>query len=144
MYASGKVGCLKDSDFVTLHVPAIPQTFHMINKKNIKLMKKGSYLINTARGAVVETEAIVLALNNKILMGAALDVTEDENMLESMSVVMSKKITKDDLQEVLSFHMLRDRDDVIFTPHNAFNTKEAIGRIVGTTVENIRLFVENK
>ncbi|MDD3002522.1 MAG: NAD(P)-dependent oxidoreductase [Candidatus Shapirobacteria bacterium] len=134
--------CLKESDIVTLHVPSIPETFHLINKKNIKLMKKGSYLINTSRGPVVETEAIVYGLNNKTLAGAALDVTEDEAMVESMSVVMSKKITKDELQDVLSFHLLRDRDDVIFTPHNAFNTKEAIGRIVGTTIENIKKFVE--
>jgi D-lactate dehydrogenase len=61
-----------------------------------------------------------------------------------MSVVMSKKISKDNLQEVLSFHMLRDRDDVIFTPHNAFNTKEAIERIIKTTVDNIRSFCDNK
>ncbi|MFA5532594.1 MAG: NAD(P)-dependent oxidoreductase [Candidatus Shapirobacteria bacterium] len=134
--------CLKESDFVTLHVPAIPETFHMINKKNIKLMKKGSFLVNTARGAVVETEAIVWALNNKILAGVGLDVTEEEMLVDSMSVVMSKKITKDNLQEVLSFHMLRDRDDVVFTPHNAFNTKEAIERIVKTTVENINQFIK--
>lgn len=134
--------CLKMSDFVTLHVPAIPETFHMINKKNIKLMKPGSYLVNTARGAVVESEAIVWALNNKILAGAGLDVTEEEMLVDSMSVVMSKKITKDNLQEVLSFHMLRDRDDVVFTPHNAFNTKEAIERIVGTTIDNINDFIK--
>jgi len=135
--------CLANSDFVTLHVPAIPETFHMINKKNIKLIKKGGYLINTSRGAVVETEAIVWALNNKILAGAGLDVTEEEMLVDSISVVMSKKISKDDLQEVLSFHMLRDRDDVVFTPHNAFNTKEAIGRIVETTIDNIKEFVKN-
>jgi D-lactate dehydrogenase len=103
-------------------------------------MKKGSFLVNTARGAVVETEAIVWALNNKILAGVGLDVVEEEMLVDSMSVVMSKKITKDNLQEVLSFHMLRDRDDVVFTPHNAFNTKEAIERIVKTTVDNIKEF----
>jgi len=134
--------CLKGADIITLHVPSTPETFHLINKKNIKLMKNGSYLVNTSRGPVIETEAIIWALNNKILAGAALDVTEEENLLESMSVVMSKKITKDDLQEVLSFHMLRDRDDVVFTPHNAFNTKEAIGRIVGTTIENIKNYIK--
>jgi len=64
-------------------------------------------------------------------------------LVDSVSVVMSKKISKDDLQEVLSFHMLRDRDDVVFTPHNAFNTKEAIGRIVETTIDNIKEFVKN-
>lgn len=133
--------CLKNADFVTLHVPAIPETHHMINKQNIKLMKPGSYLVNTARGAVVETEAIVWALNNRILAGAGLDVTEEEMLVDSMSVVMSKKITKDNLQDILSFHMLRDRDDVVFTPHNAFNTKEAIERIIKTTVENIKGFM---
>ena len=135
--------CLKQSDFVTLHVPAIPETFHMINKKNIKLMKPGSFLINTARGAVVETEAIVWALNNKILAGAGLDVTEEEMLVDSMSVVMSNKMTKDGLQDIISFHMLRDRDDVVFTPHNAFNTQEAIERIVKTTIENINEFVKS-
>ena len=135
--------CLKFSDFVTLHVPASPQTFHLINKKNIKLMKIGSFLINTARGAVVETEAIVWALNNKILAGAGLDVTEEEMLVDSMSVVMSNKVTKDGLQDILSFHMLRDRDDVVFTPHNAFNTEEAIERIVKTTIENIKMYMSN-
>jgi len=133
--------CLKNSDFVTLHVPALPGTTHMINKQNIKLMKPGSYLINTARGAVVETEAIVWALNNKILAGVGLDVVEEEMLADSMSVITSNKITKDNLQNLLSFHMLRDRDDVVFTPHNAFNTKEAIERIVETTVENIKKFM---
>jgi len=135
--------CLKQSDFVTLHVPAVAQTFHMINKKNIKLMKPGSFLINTARGAVVETEAIVWALNNKILAGVGLDVTEEEMLVDSMSVVMSNKMTKDGLQDILSFHLLRDRDDVVFTPHNAFNTQEAIERIVKTTVENIKEFIKD-
>jgi len=132
--------CLKEADIVTLHVPSIPETFHLINKKNIKLMKKGSYLINTARGAVVETEAIIWALNNKVLAGAGLDTTEDESMLESMSVVMSNKMTKDELQDILTYHLLRDRDDVVFTPHNAFNTKEAIERIVKTTIDNIKRY----
>jgi D-lactate dehydrogenase len=66
-----------------------------------------------------------------------LDVVEEENMVENISVVTTNKMNKDDLQDILSFHMLRDRDDVVFTPHNAFNTKEAIERIVATTVENI-------
>lgn len=136
--------CLKNADFVTLHVPATKETFHLIDKKNIKLMKKGSVLVNTARGAVIETEAILWALNNKILMGVGLDTTEDESELESMSTVMSSDPTKDELQDILSFHLLRDRDDVVFTPHNAFNTKEAIERIVKTTVENIKRFISKQ
>lgn len=134
--------CLKESDFVSLHVPALPETYHLINKKNIKLMKPGSYLINTSRGAVVETEAIIWALNNGILAGAGLDVTEEEDKVENISMVLNQRATKDDLQELLTYHLLRDRDDVVFTPHNAFNTQEAIGRIVKTTVENINGFLK--
>jgi D-lactate dehydrogenase len=134
--------CLREADFVTLHVPSVPETFHLINKKNIKLMKPTAILINTCRGPVVETEAILWALNNKKLRGAGLDVTEEENEVENISMVTSKWPTKDDLQEVLSYHLLRDRDDVVFTPHNAFNTEEAIGRIIKTTVENIEGFIK--
>jgi len=132
--------CLKKSDFVTLHVPATPETRHLINMDNIKLMKPGSILINTSRGKVVKTEAIVYGLAHGILWGAGLDVTEDEELVESVAMVSSTRPTKDDLQEVLSYHLLRDRDDVVFTPHNAFNTKEAIGRIIKTTIENINTF----
>ncbi|HEX9008633.1 MAG TPA: NAD(P)-dependent oxidoreductase [Patescibacteria group bacterium] len=134
--------CLKESDFVTLHVPSTPDTFHLINRSNIKLMKPGSYLVNTCRGPVVETEAIIWALNKKILAGAALDVTEEENNVENISMVTSRQPSKEDLQEILSYHLLRDRDDVVFTPHNAFNTKEALEKIIETTVDNIRRFVK--
>lgn len=134
--------CLQHADFVSFHVPSSKETHHLLNKKNIKLMKPGSILINTSRGAVVETEAIVLALNNKILRGAGLDVTEEEDEVENISMIMSKAPSKEDLQEVLSFHLLRDRDDVVFTPHNAFNTEEAIGRIIKTTIENIQQFIK--
>lgn len=134
---------LKESDFVSLHVPYLPATHHLINSENIKLMKKGSYLINTSRGPIVKAEAIVWALNHGVLAGAGLDVTEEEDKVESISMVTSKRPTKDDLQEVLSFHLLRDRDDVVFTPHNAFNTKEAIERIIKTTVKEIGDFLRN-
>jgi D-lactate dehydrogenase len=134
--------CITQSDFITFHVPACKDTHHLLNKKNIKQIKPGSILINTSRGAVVETEAIIWALNNKILRGAGLDVTEEEDKLESVAMVTSKAPTKEDLQQVLSYHLLRDRDDVVFTPHNAFNTQEAIGRIIKTTIENINSFIK--
>lgn len=133
---------LKESDVVTLHVPAMKETYHLINRDNIKLMKEGSILVNTARGAVVETSALIWALNKNILRGVGLDVVEEEDKVESLSMVMSQRPKKEDLQDVLSYHMLRDRDDVVFTPHNAFNTEEAIGRIIKTTVENIEQFLK--
>ncbi len=70
-------------------------------------------------------EALLWGLNHKILAGVGLDVTEEESRAEDMSVVLEDKTTKDDLKELVTFHMLRDRDDVVFTPHNAFNTVEA-------------------
>ena len=134
--------CLKQSDFVTLHVPATADTVHLIDRQNIKLMKPGAILINTSRGAVVESEAIAWALNNKILSGAGLDVAEKENEVESISMIMNPGPSHEDLRQVLSYHLLRDRDDVVFTPHNAFNTQEAIGRIIKTTIENVNSFMK--
>ena len=131
---------LKNSDVVSLHVPATKETYHLINRDNIKLVKPGTILINTSRGAIVETEALLWALNRKILRGVGLDVVEEEDKVENISVLMKNEIKNDDLKEILSFHLLRDRDDVVITPHNAFNTVEAIERIVKTTVENIREF----
>lgn len=131
---------LKEADVVTLHVPALKETYHLINRNNVKLMKTGGILVNTSRGAVVESEALIWALNRGILRGIGLDVVEEEDKVESMSMVMSQRPTKEDLQDVLSYHMLRDRDDVVFTPHNAFNTEEAIARIIKTTIENIKDF----
>jgi len=131
---------LREADIVTLHVPAVKETYHLINRNNIKLMKAGSVLVNTSRGAVVESEAIIWALNKGILRGVGLDVVEEEDKVESMSMIMSQRPTKEDLQDVLSYHMLRDRDDVVFTPHNAANTEEAIARIIKTTIESIKDF----
>ena len=65
------------SDIISLHVPLNKETKYLINKENIKLVKRGAILINTARGAIVETEAIVWALEQGILRGAALDVLEE-------------------------------------------------------------------
>ncbi len=93
---------------------------------------------------MVESEALIWALNKGILAGAGLDVIEEEQFVENISVVTSKKIKRDDLQHLVSYHMLRDRDDVVFTPHNAFNTKQAIGRIIKTTVLNINNFLDGK
>lgn len=133
--------CLKTSDIVTLHVPSIAQTKHLINKNNLKLMKRGSYLINTCRGPVVESEALVWALNNGILAGVGLDVIEEESLIEQTSVISNKKMGREDREKLRSYNLLRNRDDVVFTPHNAFNTKEAIERIIITTIENINEFV---
>jgi len=72
---------LKQADFVTLHVPLLPETTHLIGKKEFEIMKKSAYLINVARGPIVDEKALVSALQNKDIAGAALDVFEEEPKL---------------------------------------------------------------
>lgn len=134
---------LKVSDVITIHVNLTPQTFHMINKKNIHLIKKGAYLINTARGAIVETEALIHALKEGILNGAALDVLENEvEIKEELEVLVKNNLQQEVIKTLLANHILMKMPQVIITPHNAFNSKESIERILNTTIENINGFLK--
>lgn len=132
---------LATSDIVTLHVPYNPHTHHLINKENIALMKKGSYLINTARGAVIETDALIEALKNGVIAGAALDVLEEEGELDDeIALLTSPHPNESALKITLENHYLISHPRVIVTPHLAFNTQEAVERILNTTIENIKQF----
>ena len=127
------------SDIISLHVPYIKETHHLINIGNIGQIKKGAYLINTARGAVVETAALVKALEDGVLAGAGLDVLEEEgDMQDEMHLLSGPHPKEEELKVVLENHYLIDHPRVIITPHIAFDTREAIERILDTTVENIR------
>jgi D-lactate dehydrogenase len=134
---------LKNSDVITIHVSLNPSTYHLINKENIKLIKRGAYLVNTARGAVVETEALLYALKEGILKGAALDVLEGEaEIKEELELLVNHKIKEDKIKTLWQNHILMKMPNVLITPHNAFNSKEAIERILMTTIENIKKFLE--
>lgn len=136
---------LAASDIVTLHVPYTKETHHLINKENIGLMKKGAYLINTARGAVVETEALVEALQSERLAGAGLDVLEEEgDMADEMKLMADPHPKEAELRTVLENHYLISHPRVIVTPHLAFNTTEAVTRILDTTIDNILAFAQGK
>ncbi|MBU3942456.1 hydroxyacid dehydrogenase, partial [Patescibacteria group bacterium] len=136
---------LSHSDIITLHAPYNKDTHHLINKKNIKMIKKGSYLINTSRGGLVETEALILALDSKILAGAGLDVLEEEHFIKEEKELLSKSFQeKCDLKTVLRGHLLIQRPNILVTPHNAFNSEEALKRILDTTIENIERYLSNK
>lgn len=136
---------LKASDIITLHVPYNEHTHHLINSKNINIIKKGAYLINTARGGIIETSALVDALGKGIIAGAGLDVLEEECYIKEEKELLSKGFyEKCDLKTMLQNHILMDKENVIITPHNAFNSKEAIERILETTVLNIKSFIKNK
>jgi D-lactate dehydrogenase len=136
--------CLEESDIVSLHVPYFKATHHLINRQNIKRMKKGAFLINTSRGPVVETEAVLWALEQGILGGAGLDVLEEEEILDDPTALFKRYVTNDDLKELVGAHLLREKKNVLITPHNAFNTKEAIERIIKTTYQNIVAFQKGK
>lgn len=130
---------LKNSDIVTLHVPSLPQTRHLINRQNIFLMKKDSLLINTSRGAVVETEALFQAVTKGHLAGAALDVIEEEMEIKEEAELLQKdKISKTEYKNILEDHLLINLPQIIVTPHMAFYTKEAEESILETTVKNIQ------
>lgn len=130
---------LNTSDIVTIHVPYCQETHYLINKDNIFLMKKGALLVNTSRGAVVETDALFQALTQGHLGGAALDVLESEGELkEEAELLGNGKISSDKLKSVLEDHILIGLPNVIITPHMAFYTKEAEESIMQTTVENIK------
>ncbi len=133
---------LSSSDVISLHVPDLPSTRHMINMENINHIKRGAILINTARGTIVETSALVKALNDGILGGAGIDVLEEEVPIrDEREFLLSGRTDDHNLKTILENHLLIDMENVIITPHNAFNTKEALERILGTTSENIVNFV---
>ncbi|HUD09249.1 MAG TPA: NAD(P)-dependent oxidoreductase [Patescibacteria group bacterium] len=133
---------LAGSDIVTLHLPHSHDTEHIINLQNINQFKKGAILINTARGALVETQAVLEGLEQGILAGAGLDVLEEENALkEEREFLASEHIAKGDIQTQLLDHILLNRDDVVITPHNAFNSIEALHQILETSLGNIRSFL---
>lgn len=129
---------LRESDVVTLHAPYSPHTHHLINAKNIRLMKKGAVLLNTSRGALIETAALLAALKKGALSGAGLDVLEEEGALSGEDALISPQVGREDLAVVIQSRQLISLPNVVVTPHNAFNSEEAIHRIFLTTVENIR------
>ena len=144
-YVANLDDLLSQSDVITLHAPYLPSTHHLISLGNIAKVKKGAILVNTARGALVDTQALLRALNEGILQGVGLDVLEEENFVyEEAELLVNDVPAGKDLATVLRNHILVERDDVIVTPHNAFNSHEAVARIFDTTVENIQAFLAGK
>lgn len=125
------------SDVISLHCPLNKQSYHMINKSTLGQMKKGAYIINTSRGGLIDSEALLEVLNNGRLGGAALDVYEEES--EYFFEDMSTNVVRD---EVLS--LLVSRPNVLITSHQAFLTDEALENIAQTTLHNLDLFFSGK
>lgn len=128
---------LKKSDIISLHVPHNKFTHHLINKNNIKSMKKGVILINTSRGGVIDTDALLPALENGTLGGLGLDVIEGEELIKEEKQLLHQAVNCEKWREVVRDHAIFRMDNVVFTPHNAFNSREALLRILDATIENI-------
>lgn len=127
---------LRESDIVTLHVPLTDETYHLINDQKFSIMKDGAIIINTSRGGVLDTTALLNAIENKKIQ-AGIDVLEEEPLLKEEKQLLTRKFNTDELQCVIEGHMLAMNPNVVMTPHNAFNSKEALRRIIDTTIENI-------
>lgn len=132
---------LGHADVTTLHVPANAETQRFISEREFALMKPGAVLINTARGSVVDVEALARALVGGRLAGAGLDVLPQEQQLrEEAEIFRADSENSIDLKALVANHVLLRFPNVLVTPHNAYNTTEAIARIIDTTLANIEAF----
>ncbi len=134
----------KKSDIITLHVPFTKENYHMINKDTLKLMKKGAVLINTSRGQLVDTKALIWALDKKILGGIGLDVLEGEELIKEEKQLLYDNKKIEALEQLVEDHILLAKDNVVFTPHIAFFSQEALERIIQKTLDNINNFLSGK
>ena len=133
------------ADVLTLHVPATPETRGLLSDQAFALMKDGVVLINTARGSVIDVRALIQALKRGKVAAAGLDVLPDEPMIrEEAELICSIFCDRHDLRNLVADHVLLRMPNVIVTPHSAFNTREAIRRIVDATVENIAAFSDGR
>ncbi len=120
---------LKHSDFVSIHVPLLPSTRHLISERELKLMKKTAYLINTSRGPIVDEKALVVALSHGDIAGAGLDVYECEPLIDC---------------DPTDTYELRKLPNVVLTPHTASASIEARQAMSRAAAENILAFLDGK
>ncbi|MCL6088884.1 MAG: NAD(P)-binding domain-containing protein [Candidatus Marsarchaeota archaeon] len=137
---------LAKADVITLHTPLTPQTEHIINKATIAKMKKGVIIINTARGGLIDTQALVEGLDSGHVGGAGLDVLEEETAIkEERQLAAPEFAASVNMKTLVANHRLLNKHmNVIITPHNAFNSHEALRRILDTSMENIEAYVHGK
>ena len=135
---------LAQSDIVTLHLPFNKDTFHFLNNDTMSRMKKGAIVINTARGGLIDTQALTEALLNGHLAGAGLDVLEEEALIREEAQLLLDNVPRERLATMLRAHILLTFKNVIITPHCAFNSKESLERLINSTIKNINTFIGGK
>ncbi len=127
----------QQSDIITLHIPYTKETHHYVGEEAFAQMKNGVVILNTARGALIDAKALLQALESNKVKAVGLDVLEEEPLLEEEKDLLTKQFTQENLMGVLQDHMLIKHPKVVITPHNAFNSDEALHKIVETTHENL-------
>ena len=136
---------LAQADAITIHLPATAQTHNLIAAPQFARMKRGMVLINTARGSIVNAGALICALEQGIVAAAGLDVLPEEHLIREESALFQpgcRPAMADlhALHALLANHVLLQHPNVLVTPHSAFNTHEAVARIMVTTIDNILAF----
>lgn len=132
---------LQRSDIVTLHCPHNEHTHHMIGAEKLKLMQPHALLINTARGGLIDSSALLAALRGGGIGGAGLDVLEGETLIKEEKELLTDRYDMDALETLVQNHSLMRQENVIITPHMGFNSQEALERILTTTIDNISGFL---
>jgi len=135
---------LKESDILTLHLPLNQETYHFLDKEKIDIMKKKAIVINTARGGLVDTGALANALVKGQLGGAGLDVLEEETLIREEAQLLLDDFPRERLATLLKNHILLRLENVIITPHCAFNSRESLSRLINTAIANIEAFIKGK
>lgn len=128
---------LAQSQIVSLHTPLLPETHHMINRRTLALMQRGSWLINTSRGGLVDTEALIEAVASGHLAGVGLDVYEEEQG-KFFRDLSDRPMRDEELARLVSF------PNVLITGHQAFFTHEAYTTIAETTLANLDDFAAGR
>lgn len=128
---------LKTADVITIHVPLTNDNHHMIGADQFDMMKKGTVFLNTARGGLVDADALVQALESGQVRQAGIDVLEDEGLLKEEKEFFSAYFKLADYQTAMADHALMRHPNALVTPHNAFNSRESLHNILQTTVDNL-------
>jgi D-lactate dehydrogenase len=152
----------RESHVISLHAPLTVETFHLLNRDAFAKCRDGVIIVNTARGALIDTDALIEALDSGRVAGAGLDLLEEESVMrkEADKIIADQIIARlqnqapseeearikdpgrlKHFEQLMRNQWLLSRPDVVFTPHVAFNSVEAVERINAITVENIKAFL---
>jgi D-lactate dehydrogenase len=153
---------LREAHILTLHAPLTADTYHILNRQTLAKCRPGVLVVNTARGALIDTQALREALDSGRVGGAGLDVLQDERVMrQSFSHIVATDIVQHlrsdatahdardadrvrELQELMLGDALLSKSNVVFTPHVAFNSVEAVERVQQVTMENLTAFIAGR